>query len=39
MVLGSTYFDDSYPAGFPGMDIKSELRNLVGNHGTGSMTV
>lgn len=32
-------FDDSYPAGSPGVDIKSELRNLVGNHGNGSMTV
>jgi hypothetical protein len=32
-------YHDSYPAGSPGVDIKSELRNLIGNHGNGSMTV
>jgi hypothetical protein len=32
-------FDDSYPAGSPGVDIVSELQTLVANHGHGSMTV
>lgn len=30
---------DNYPGGSPGVDIKSEIRNLVSNHGNGSMTV